>query len=257
MTGDPARAATRDLRRSPSLSALAALIEDRLAARPLLVGIAGPEAVGKTTLVHALRDALTQRGRTVQVLSTDAFLLANAVLEARGLALRKGFPESYDATAIGAALATLHAGGAAQVPAYSHAVYDVVPDRVETIAAAQVVLVEGVVALQPPAAAHLDLAIYVDAAEDAVREWFVARFARLTAAAASDATSFYRPFAALPPEQVRAIAVATWDAINAPNLRQHIAPSAARADVVVCKDAAHGIVELRLRELGSPQAGGL
>ena len=79
-----------------------------------------------------------------------------------------------------------------------------------------------------------------------MREWFVERFVRLTAAAAGDPASFYRPFADMPPAQVRQIAAATWDGINAPNLHAHIAPSAARADVVVVKAADHSIAEVRV-----------
>ena len=248
MPMDTERAAARDLDLAPTLSALAELVEERLTDRPTLVGIAGPVAVGKSTIVQALRAELARRGHGVQVLSTDAFLLANGLLQARGLTMRKGFPESYDAAAIDAALSTLRAGGTARIPVYSHAVYDVVPGASDTVEGAEVILVEGLVALQPPAADHLDLALYVDAPEEVVREWFMERLARLTAAAAADDRSFYRPFADLPPEQLRAFAAETWDAINGPNLREHIAPSAARADVVVCKAADHSIVELRRRE---------
>lgn len=233
---------------TPSYAALAALIRDRATRAPLLVGIAGPVAVGKTTTVRALAAELERYGRAVQVVSTDAFLLSNEALNARGLLMRKGFPESYDAAAIATALGALRAGSATEVRVYSHAVYDILPEATESIAPRDVILVEGIVALQPPTVDHLDLAVYVDAPEAAVREWFIARFTQLTAAAVDDSASFYHPFAALPPEQVRQIAEATWETINGPNLRQHIAPSAARADVVLRKAADHAIAELRIVE---------
>ncbi|MDX2165560.1 MAG: hypothetical protein SF182_00785 [Deltaproteobacteria bacterium] len=227
-----------------SIAALIDLVCTRATTAPFLVGVAGPVAVGKTTIVRALAPGLTAAGRSVQVLSTDSFLLANDALNAQGLLMRKGFPESYDSAAMRAALQRLRAGQAAAVPVYSHDVYDIVPNASEAIAAAAVILIEGIVALQPPAADALDLAVYVDAEEEVVRGWFVARFERLTAEAAAQPASFYHPFASLPPEQVRQIAVATWDTINAPNLHDHIAPSAARADVVVRKAADHSIAEL-------------
>lgn len=59
-------------------------------------------------------------------MSTDSFLFLNAVLEARGLVLRKGFPESYDAEAMLATLAALHTGPA-QLPVHSHLTYDLGP----------------------------------------------------------------------------------------------------------------------------------
>jgi hypothetical protein len=151
--------------------------------------------VGKTTIVRALATGLESHGRRVRVLSTDAFLLPNAVLNERGLLMRKGFPESYDDAAIRAALGRLRAGRSADVPVYSHDAYDIVAGTCETITAADVVLIEGIVALQSPTVDHLDLAVYVDAAEPCVRDWFIERFARLTAAAADDASSFYHPLA--------------------------------------------------------------
>jgi type I pantothenate kinase len=217
------------------------LVFSRATASPFLVGIAGAVAVGKTTVVGALAHGLESRGRSVRVLSTDAFLLPNRVLNDRGLLMRKGFPESYDHDAIENALRCLRSGQAVAVGVYSHAVYDIVPGAIDTVAAADVVLVEGVMALQQPAVRYLDLAVYIDAPEACIRQWFVDRFVKLTEAGATDATSFYHGFSGLPPEQVRQIAEATWDAINGPNLRDHIAPSAANADVVVVKAADHSI----------------
>ncbi len=231
---------------TPSIAALVDLIRARATRAPLLVGIAGPVAVGKTTIVRALADGLAAPQRRIQVVSTDAFLLPNVELHARGLSMRKGFPESYDAETMRAALQQLRAGHVAAVPVYSHDVYDVLPDVRETVGPAEMIFVEGIVALQPPAVDELDLALYVDAAEADVRGWFVERFLRLTAAAVDEPASFYHPFAQFSAEQLRDIASATWDTINAPNLHDHIAPSAARADVVVRKAADHSIVEVQI-----------
>ncbi len=231
-----------------TVATLVDLVRDRATTTPYLIGVAGAVAVGKTTIVRALAQGLQAPDRRVQVVSTDSFLLANAVLAERGLLMRKGFPESYDADAMRGALQRLRAGQAAKVRVYSHDVYDIVPDASESIVPAEVILIEGIVALQAPAGEYLDLALYVDADEQIVRGWFVERFLRLTAAAAAQPASFYHPFAQLPAEQVQQIAIATWDTINAPNLHQHIAPSAARADVVVRKAADHSIAELRARE---------
>jgi type I pantothenate kinase len=221
----------------------AALVEMMAAPARAVVGVAGPVAVGKTTIVRALAERLTVRGRSVRMLTTDAFLLPNVVLSERGMQMRKGFPESYDAVAMGAALARLDAGAAVAVPVYSHDLYDIVPGARDIVEPADVVLVEGIVALQAPAVDHLDLALYIDADEASVRRWFSQRFSRLTAAAADDPGSFYHR---LPADQLEQLAQATWDAINAPNLHAHIAPSAARADVIVRKADDHSIAEVRV-----------
>jgi type I pantothenate kinase len=65
---------------------------------PFIIGVAGSVASGKSTTSRILR-ALLQRWRTspkVDLVTTDGFLYSNAVLAERGLAERKGFPESYD-----------------------------------------------------------------------------------------------------------------------------------------------------------------
>jgi type I pantothenate kinase len=221
---------------------------DRIAARtPALVGVGGAVAVGKTTMVRTLAQRLAARGRSVRALSTDAFLLPNAALIERGLLMRKGFPETYDSAAMAASLQRLRDGAAVDVPVYSHDVYNIVAGASETIAPADVVLLEGIVALQAPAADYLDVAIYIDADEADVRRWFSQRFARLTADAAQDPASFYHPFTSMPADQLEQLANATWDGINAPNLHAHIAPSASRADVVVRTAADHSIAALHER----------
>jgi type I pantothenate kinase len=159
--------------------------------------------------------------------------------------MRKGFPESYDNTAIAAALRRLRSGQSARLNVYSHQVYDVLPGATEVVAPAGIILVEGIIALQHPIVDHLDLALYVDAPEETIRRWFVQRFVTFTEAGLSDASSFYHRFAGLPSEQVRQLAEGTWDAINAPNLHEHIAPSVLNADVVVIKAPDHSIVDLR------------
>ena len=143
----------------------------RIAARhrlgeTLVVGITGSVAVGKTTLARQIAEALPADLK-VEIISTDGFLKPNAVLEAQGLSMRKGFPESYDRAAMAAALAGLQ-HGAVTVPAYSHTSYDVDPAAARTISGAHVVLVEGL-GLAPDASGQrppLDLLIYIDAAED-------------------------------------------------------------------------------------------
>src|ERR1700740_863240 len=102
------------------------MIEDELrsAPRPYLVAITGSVAVGKSTLAQTLASALA--AWKVDVVNTDGFLFPNAVLEARGLAPRKGFPESYDQTVLDRFVAELKAGVAPlRVPLYSHVRYDV------------------------------------------------------------------------------------------------------------------------------------
>lgn len=208
----------------------------------MLVGIAGGVCVGKSTAAAAVRAHLVAASVPVEVVCTDAFLLPNAELEARGISMRKGFPGSFDAAAFDACLDALESGrSAVELPVYSHATYDRSPDEVQVIGPADVVIVEGVNALQPPVVDHLDLSVYIDADEADMQLWFVDRFLALCEAATADETSFYRGFAGMTEEQRRGIADWTWREINAVNLRDHIAPSRRRATWVLSKRRDHSI----------------
>jgi type I pantothenate kinase len=212
--------------------------------RPAVVGIAGAVAVGKTTLANALGEWLSRPGDRVEVVSTDAFLFPNEVLEARDLTMRKGFPESYVTEPMLTLIDRVRAGQAMSIPVYSHATYDIVPDETRAIEDVDVLVLEGVVALQSPVRERLDLAVYIDAAEDIVRGWFVDRFLRLTDEARVDTASFYHALTALGPDDVLAIARSAWDMINGVNLREHIAPTKDAADIVLRKGPDHAVVDV-------------
>lgn len=201
-----------------------------------VIAIAGPVAVGKSTIASALKEVLD-----AQVVSTDSFLLPNSEIEAKSNLMRKGFPETYDPLVARSVLCALREGRAAKVPVYSHALYDIVSGTFSDVPPSRFVVVEGIVALQPFVRGHVDLGVYVDAPDEIVRGWFIERFQRLTTEAADDPDSFYRAFSEMTPEQVRDVAEATWDGINGPNLKEHIAPTRQAAQLVVEKGADHAI----------------
>ena len=204
-----------------------------------MVGITGSVAVGKTTLAKQLAEELPCQ---VEIVSTDGFLKPNVVLEAAGLAMRKGFPESYDTDAMDAALAGLKSGPVT-VPVYSHVTYDIDPAAARSIAGADIVLVEGLGLApgldgrRPP----LDLLVYLDAEEADIISWFVVRFLGLWDAAAFDHTSFYARFRHMSEAEARDFALQVWNGINRPNWLQHIANAKPVADFVVKKAADHGL----------------
>ena len=227
---------------------LAALVESRATDSdgPVVVGIAGSVAAGKTTLAQALRVELEQRNITTTVVGTDAFLFPNRVLAERGLIARKGFPESYDVVALLAFVDALRtARDDVVIPVYSHETYDIVTDGRVVVRPGDVdvVVIEGINTLG--ALAHrLDLAVYIDAAEEDLARWYVARFQELCRQAREDPTSFYRMFETLDAEQIEAIALETWRSVNLVVLRGHVAPTRALADIVVVKGPDHVVLEL-------------
>src|SRR5690606_35130404 len=108
-------------------------------------------ASGKSTTSRILR-ALLRRWRTspkVDLVTTDGFLYPNAVLNERGLAARKGFPESFDRAALLAFLADLKSGKSdVRAPVYSHLIYDIIPGEFVTVDRPDIVIVEGLNILQ-------------------------------------------------------------------------------------------------------------
>ncbi|HEY5886942.1 MAG TPA: hypothetical protein VIT24_04395, partial [Acidimicrobiales bacterium] len=203
-------------------------IADRLevaAGEARVLTVAGAVAVGKSTVAAALAGELRTLGRRVAVVSTDGFLYPNAVLEARGLLDRKGFPETYDLDRLDRLAASARAGRSPlEVPVYSHQRYDVV-DRPRSIVGPDVLVVEGVVALQRGVG---DVAVFIAADPAVIEGWYVARFQDLVLAAADDPSSFYRGWVGLEPEAVAGLARAVWATVNLPNLVEHIDPTRAR-----------------------------
>jgi type I pantothenate kinase len=209
---------------------------------PFIVGVTGSVAAGKSAFVAALAQAWPPPGaRRIEIVGTDGFLLPNAVLDARGLTLRKGFPESYDDAAFGEALARARHGGVT-FPGYSHVAYDVDPDLGRWIERPDVLIVEGLGL--GPHRPLFDALIYIDAAEVDLEAWFVARFMRLWEGAEHDPASFYARFRNLDRAAATAFARSVWTGINLPNLREHISPQRALADLVVVKGPDHRIVEI-------------
>ena len=213
--------------------------------------------MGKSTTAARVRRHLVAAGVTVDLLCTDAFLLPNDELDRRGLALRKGFPESFDLDALGHCLGRLREdGGPVSVPVYSHATYDRVPGTIEELGGVDLVIVEGVNVLQPPVADELSLSVYVDAEERDMRRWFLDRFTDLcTRAAEDEGATFYRGLLALSPDERQAVAESAWDQINRVNLTDHIAPTRARATYVLHKAGDHSVRGLVRQACPGPEAG--
>lgn len=251
-------ASTRE--RSAATAAFLGVPEHRT---PFIVAVAGSVAVGKSTTARLIAHLLRRFPATprVDLVTTDGFLLPNAELDRRGLAARKGFPESYDRRTLLDFVAAVKSGARrVTAPVYSHTVYDIVPGEQIVVEQPDVLVLEGLNVLQPaPRSPHedaealavsdfIDFSIYVDADPEHIRAWYLDRFLTLKRTAFRQPESYFRRYASIPDDVALAAAGEIWESVNLANLRENIAPTRGRATLVLHKDADHHMSRVLLRK---------
>jgi type I pantothenate kinase len=230
---------------------------------PYIIGVAGSVSAGKSTLSRVMQALLSRWPNTpkVELVTTDGFLHPNAVLESEGLMAKKGFPESYDGTALLRFLSDVKAGQRqVRAPVYSHLTYDVLPGESVIIDRPDILIVEGLNVLLPNRPAKdgrslpfvsdfFDFSIYLHAEEADLERWFLARFMRLRETAFRDPQSYFRKYADLSEAVAEAVARDIWTRINLANLRENLLPTRPRASLILTKGSGHRIEEVELRKL--------
>src|SRR6188472_3592570 len=230
---------------------------------PYVIGVAGSVAVGKSTTARVLQALLARWTNVpkVDLITTDGFLLPNAVLEREGLMEKKGFPESYDLPALLLFLSDVKAGRRpVRAPIYSHLVYDVMPHQWVEVDRPDILIVEGLNVLQtgrlpkdgtaiPFVSDYFDFSVYLDADEHDLHRWYVSRFLKLRQTAFRDPLSFFRKYAELSEEDAIDTADGLWTRINLANLRENIVPTRQRASLILRKGPSHRIEQVALRRL--------
>ena len=101
---------------------------------------------------------------------------------------RKGFPESYDRTALIEFLTDIKAGKRnVRAPVYSHFYYDVMSTERQIVDQPDILILEGLNVLQtsilptdakdvPFVSDFFDFSVYIDADEDRLHQWYLERF---------------------------------------------------------------------------------
>lgn len=224
--------------------------------QPFIIGVSGSVAVGKSTTSRLLQILLSRTfsNATVELVTTDGFLYPNAHLEEQNLLKRKGFPESYNMELLLDFLDNIKNGQNYQIPVYSHEIYDIVPDKKQSVTATDFVIVEGINVFQNPQNERLymtdffDFSIYVDAEVENIETWYLDRFKKLLTLAKEDPNNYYHPFTSQPESKVMEFAQNVWKSINLVNLQDYIEPTRNRAEIILHKTENHEIDEIYLKK---------
>ncbi|GAB6011171.1 type I pantothenate kinase [Viscerimonas tarda] len=229
---------------------------------PFIIGIAGSVSAGKSAIARVLQALLSRwkKHTHVALITTDGFLYPNAILEEKGLMLKKGFPESYDIQRLLQFVNDVKSGKTTvEAPKYSHVTYDVVPNQTEVINRPDILILEGLNVLQSKidypqnkarafVSDYLDFSIYVDAEEDMLEKWYISRFLKFRQLALRDENSYFHHFVNIPQDDAVKMAKSVWREINRKNLRRNILPTRERAGLILHKGNNHIVDYVRLRK---------
>ena len=94
-----------------------------------------------------------------------------------------------------------------------------------------------------------DFSVYVDAAEDDIKRWFLDRFMVLRDTAFHDPDSYFKRFTQLSRAEALQFGAHIWNTINGPNLRQNIATTRERATAILTKGHDHSVATIAIRKV--------
>ena len=114
-------------------------------------------------------------------------------------------------------------------------------------------IIEGINTLQLPESGQVvtsdffDFSIYIDADEELIEEWYMQRFKKIMKLKKNDPSNFYYKLANGPLDVAERLAEETWQMVDLVNLRQYIAPTKQRANLILHKVEGHLIDKIYLR----------
>ena len=229
---------------------------------PFVISVAGSVSVGKSTTARLLQALLSRwkEHTKVALITTDGFLYPNAVLEEKGVMLKKGFPQSYNIQQLLQFVSDVKSGAPnVKAPVYSHLVYDIVPNEYNIVNKPDILIIEGLNVLQSGmdypqskprvfVSDFVDFSIYVDASEELLEEWYISRFLKFRKGAFADPQSYFHNYTKLSDQSAIKTAKTIWREINRKNLRKNIVPTRERASLIIHKGPHHAVDYVRLKK---------
>jgi type I pantothenate kinase len=202
---------------------------------------------------------LSGSGLSVDLVTTDGFLMSIAELESLDLMSRKGFPESYHIDRLVQFLYQLKSGGDdLSVPVYSHADYDIVQGECQQLSRPDIVIIEGLNILRTGSVGDkgvpafvsdfIDFSIFVHAEESHIRRWYIERVMQFCSGPFLHPSAYFHYLTKMEASKVNLFAEETWGGINAINLHENILPFKDRAGLILNKLADHSVASIQLRK---------
>ena len=135
-----------------------------------------------------------------------------------------------------------------------------IPNQWVEIDRPDILIVEGLNVLQtgrppkdgkaiPYVSDFFDFSVYLDAAEDVLKAWYVDRFLALRSTAFRDPKSYFHRYSNFSDAEATETATSIWERINLVNLHDNILPTRQRADLILKKGDSHLVEEVSLRRL--------
>ncbi|WP_162887561.1 AAA family ATPase [Bombilactobacillus bombi] len=202
--------------------------------KPIVIGISGNIAVGKSTFANKLYQYLNKHlsNLKIQLVCTDCFLYANTYLKQKHLFDRKGFPESYDKSLIDRFISSINNDNKIDLPVYDHQINDINFKYCKNISQPDILIIEGIISLQLPLRNIINYSIFLDAVNPTVFEWYLQRCNKI----------YGNKF-----QQFKSEIDNAWSQINIPNYQQNIIPTKKYADTVLYLNKNHQIIKIQHR----------